>query len=236
MRFGRLCLSTHTLALCGALWSALGATKALADNPRGYQQPFIWTGSTFGVQGVYGRSTATWYKGLLDGTAEGEVDQKGINYGAFMGMNYQTPWGIVVGGQIAFARGHVDKSACSVSPGANCQTNLLWYATPAARLGYAWGNVLVYGKAGVGVLDLVHQLRDGPAIPFSNSRVAGFAPLYGVGVDYAVTNNLIVGLEYNRLNCDVRLNHFRDPTGAGVAGADIDVCVSDLRLKAGIKF
>jgi len=229
----RRCAAVFGMLL--SMWLC-GAGGALADDARLYQQPFVWTGTTFGLQGTYGMGNSTWYKGLLDGTPEGRVDYNGVNVGAFMGMTYQTAWGFVVGGELSFARGQTGKAACSIVAGANCVTNLDWYVTPSARLGYAWGNLLVYGKVGVGLLDLVHQLRDSAAVPFSNARSMSFAPLYGGGIDYALTSNVITGIEYNRVGCDVKLNHFNAPDGSGVAGADIDTCFSDVRVKLGIKY
>ena len=59
---------TLLLAFC----TLLGSTVTRADSAREYQQPFVWTGSTFGLQGIYGQGSATWYQGLLDGTPEGK--------------------------------------------------------------------------------------------------------------------------------------------------------------------
>lgn len=223
-----------------AVFTVLGARdRASADgptDPRDYQKPFTWTGVTFGVSGVYNGLRSTWYKGLLDGTPEGQVESRNVNVGGYVGANYQLPWNFVVGAELAFAKGTVGKSPCTVVAGANCQTNVDWTFIPSGKLGYAWNSVLVYGKYGFGLIDMQHQLRDSVAVPFSNGRSQSFAPVYGVGVDYAVTNNIIAGFEYNKFGCDVKMNHFITPAGAVVTGADIDTCMWDVRAKLGVKF
>ena len=250
MAIGRMLLMTNRMAhgplhaswrgtlaiLAGLAVHATGSSTASADSPHDYQKPFTWTGVTFGVSGVYNSAESTWYQGLLNGSPAGKVSSTNVNIGGYMGANYQLPWNLVVGAELAFAKGTAAKSPCSVVAGANCQTDIDWTFATTGKLGYSWNRVLVYGKYGFGLIDMQHQLRDAPTVRFSNGRSQSFAPVIGFGLDYAVTDNVIAGVEYNKFACDVKMNQFSTPAGVGVTGADIDTCLWDVRAKLGVKF
>ena len=76
--------------------------------------------------------------------------------------------------------------------------DLLTTITP--RLGYTFGQWLVYGKAGLaaGRVESVLTVNVDPGPPFV-LRERGWQVGWtaGLGVDYAITKNLMLGVEYN---------------------------------------
>jgi outer membrane immunogenic protein len=92
------------------------------------------------------------------------------------------------------------------------------------RLGYADGRWLAYAKAGVAnaQVDISYDDRFTGLSSSSSGRETGWTA--GIGIDYALTTNLFLGVEYNYL-------HFRaDATPpplpdipARIGDADIDI-------------
>jgi opacity protein-like surface antigen len=89
-----------------------------------------------------------------------------------------------------------------------------------AKAGYAANRVLFYGVLGY---SQVEWTIDNPA--FENFTTDGFA--YGLGIDYAATNRLTVGLEYLS----------RSTSGSSYnAGQDADIDLDTLSLRIGYQF
>jgi outer membrane immunogenic protein len=57
-----------------------------------------------------------------------------------------------------------------------------------SRLGYSFGNVLVYGTGGVSVTQIKYDLSPVGGVPLSTNN-ARIAPIFGAGVEYAFNNN-----------------------------------------------
>ncbi|MET3612062.1 outer membrane immunogenic protein [Rhizobium aquaticum] len=80
--------------------------------------------------------------------------------------------------------------------------NGMWYI--AGRLGYAVDRALPYVKLGYANSELNYtntRIADGVVVGQSSSRVGGF--LVGAGLDFALTDNWVVGGEYNFAKFDV---------------------------------
>jgi outer membrane immunogenic protein len=87
-----------------------------------------------------------------------------------------------------------------------------------ARLGYAANRVLVYGVLGYSQI----TFAEGPSDSFSVN-----GPAYGLGVDYAASDRLTIGLEYLARRTSGRF----DPPGR-----DYDLNVDTLSLRVGLRF
>jgi outer membrane immunogenic protein len=135
------------------------------------------------------------------GRVSHEVD--GWLAGGHLGFNQQ--FGRWVGGvEVSLSEGEVEGSSVNEIFGSDVATKTeidsLFLAT--VRLGYAFDRTLAYVKAGYASADV--NLRGagelGPAdVAFSSSeRQAGFT--LGGGFEYAFTNRVIFGLEYNRVD------------------------------------
>ncbi len=137
--------------------------------------------------------------------------------GGHIGYDYQIPtwnWfsssGVVIGLEGSIDGSSLSKSAVVDLPGAFGGSGTLTANTSAdiqgsirGRLGIAWDRVLFYGTGGVafGGITTNFELNavDAAGVPFflqtsrSNSRTGWTV---GGGIEYAVTNNWSVGVEY----------------------------------------
>nr|WP_255599337.1 outer membrane beta-barrel protein [Hasllibacter sp. MH4015] len=143
-------------------------------------EPYNWTGVTGGV--AYGSVTG---ESILSSLTTGAVQSRtGVSdetpTSAYVGVNYQHG-SFVIGGEITFT----DYSSTLDSNPANTFDNL---TEVRARLGYAFDRIHVYGTVGHAELDL----------NYIGAQALGTGTVYGLGAEYAVHDNVIVGLEYTQ--------------------------------------
>lgn len=108
-------------------------------------------------------------------------DIEGTSYGGFAGYNIQRS-NIVFGGEVGVSTGDV-QIAGSIFPEYTYDFNI----DLKARAGYAVGRALIFGEVGYG---MAHW---GGANTEDNN-LTGIS--YGIGVDYAITDRVFVGIEY----------------------------------------
>ena len=164
-------------------------------------------GNFFATQGLFGPDPTG---GSFTNSGNGGV------YGLHAGYNHQ--WGWLVGG-VELSVAMSDISARSFNPfGAQTDpnttsytNNVRWLGTLAPRVGFAWEQFLVYGKAGLAVARLSSQLNaynttTGCAIffvsgncSFSEERTH-LGVVVGGGIEYQFTRNLSIGVEYNYMD------------------------------------
>jgi outer membrane immunogenic protein len=105
--------------------------------------------------------------------------------------------------------------------------------TFTGRLGYADGRWLAYAKAGVASAQVDVTYRDSRtgATTSSDGRETGWTA--GVGIDYALTQNLFLGLEYNYV-------HFRSdvrpPPIPEAQFDDVDVDIQSVVVRLNYRF
>jgi outer membrane immunogenic protein len=126
-----------------------------------------------------------------------EYDVDGAVYGAFIGYNWQRNnivYGIEAGLNGTDFDGHTD---CGFIGLADCSRELSYYGTVVGRLGYAVNNFLFYGFGGVAWGEVETDVSiagfDIDALSEDTSHVGWTA---GVGLETALTQNFIVGIEY----------------------------------------
>jgi outer membrane immunogenic protein len=128
-------------------------------------------------------------------------EMDGTLAGGHLGFNHQ--FGRWVGGaEVSLSGGDVEGSSVNEltfgdsSALTRTEIDSLFLAT--VRLGYAWDRSLAYVKGGYASADV--KLRGAwEDFDFSSSeRHAGFT--VGAGFEYALTNRVILGLEYNRVD------------------------------------
>jgi outer membrane immunogenic protein len=162
-----------------ALSSVVVACAASAADmpPRPYYKPvpppYLWTGFYVGAHLGGG-----WFDPGFGGTAGGVVG------GGQIGYNFQAGnwvWG-----------GELEASGTSVSKnlGAVGSFNVDSVTTLTARGGYALDRWLIYGKAGVGWVDVS---ANGPNWGGWGTTTGG---VFGVGTEYALSRNWSAKLEY----------------------------------------
>jgi outer membrane immunogenic protein len=126
--------------------------------------------------------------------------------GGHLGFNHQIgPW--VGGAEVSLSGGDVEGSSVNGidiggSPEVLTRTEIDSLFLATVRLGYAWDRSLAYVKGGYASADVKLRATGEGALEdvgFSSSeRHAGFT--VGAGFEYALTNRVILGLEYNRVD------------------------------------
>ena len=199
------------VAYFGYDWSGfyLGGHAGMANASSSWTVPglgFITTGTIGVVQGDFIEHSATGFAG-------------GVHLG------WQKQWGNTVAGlEVAYTALNTDitshTSILDVPVARSTEVSNLVLVT--GRLGYANDNILAYAKGGYASAEVDFDLRIGaPAVVGAASdRDQGWTA--GVGLEYAIRDNIILGVEYNfvHLNVDSRT---LAPVGAIVRNADVDL-------------
>lgn len=151
-----------------------------------------WTGLYVGGQLGYGQSE----------TDDGAFDEEGATYGAQLGYNYDFGR-FVMGGEIAYVGTEIgDEDAGAEIDGV---------ATAKLRAGYDAGAFLPYVTAGYASAYTAEEFA-------GDDQFDGY--VYGAGVDYKVSENIIVGGE-------VLQHEFED---LGDSDVDLDATTAALRV------
>jgi outer membrane immunogenic protein len=216
------------LLAAGAVVAMCGANVAVAADlsrppppvkaPPFVPPPFTWTGFYLGgnlgfawaqhtvTDSIYGLSFDTARKDLFIG-------------GGQVGFNYQAGWfvGGVEGDFDGVANNGYTNSIGTIVPAVGdpiaVTSKHRWIATLAARLGMAANNWLFYGKVGGAWADnrfTVADVATGASINIGSNTRSGW--LAGAGIEWAITNNWTVKLEYDYLGLGSR--SFTIPVGA----------------------
>ena len=183
-------MKKYLLASVAALGLVAAGAASAADLPsrKGpvvapvYVPAFTWTGFYVGANAGYG-----WGNVNANGFANvGDLD--GFVGGGQVGYNYQM--GQFVVGLEADLQG-ADLSTGSTLGGVRVKTD--YFGTVRARVGVAFDRFMPYITGGWAYGNVKTSI---PALGFSsdNSHTGGWA--LGGGLEYAVTNNIVAGVEY----------------------------------------
>ena len=198
---------------------------------------FSWTGWYIGgnIGGGWGENTSSNVTlGGVDLNAAGldtsflNSKPNGIIGGAQIGYDWQVnhSWvaGVVADFQGANIQGSGGASASGFIPGfgpveasATATENLRYLGTVRGRLGWTTGNWMLYGSGGlaygsVNSTETVSVSGQGQTVDLSSAANSEtrFGWAGGVGVNYAMTQNWIVGVDY--LHYDLGRTSVTDPT------------------------
>ncbi|KRR23094.1 outer membrane protein [Bradyrhizobium retamae] len=245
------------LVLAASILAASAASAFAADMPaRIAKAPVVppvvtydWSGIYVGgaVGGAwhdtagnfYNVPSALWHTGNSD-TA--------LIYGGFAGIQKQ--WGNFVlgieGGYNALDNGFNTTagtgllgSGCALGVGFSCQSrvNDIWYI--GGRVGYAWNRFMVYGQGGYAQADIDTQtLVNATGATFDHAGASHGGWYAGVGAEYAVLDNLILGIDYKHYefdskqhNCNAALVLTCAPVNNRNVDADVDAVMARLSYK-----
>ena len=217
-----------TLASAGFLILLSGpalAADAGADLPM-TAPGFDWTGYYAGLQAGYG-----WGSSDISGT-EGEPFAASPDLdGGFVGGHVAGLWQFnqaVIGARAELNYSSVDGSAL-LDPGNFVGTDIKWFGSVNAEAGLAVNRWLIYGVGGVAFAGIETSQDAGPS--FAKTRTsAGWT--IGAGVDYALSNNMIVGAQYRYY--DFGKEHFDVPDD--FSDRDQDVKLHTLGVNFSYKF
>jgi outer membrane immunogenic protein len=200
-----------------SITSSLAADLAVRPPPLAAPPPVLvsantWTGLYVGGEfgGGWGHSQGTLDSGnrvFPPGFEFAPVNTSGVLGGVVLGYNYQIFGPVVIGVEGNFDWGNLQGSATSQSPIVPFSrtvdvTGNNWLANVSGRLGYAWNNVLLYGKGGVGWGSSPRTVTITNAAGLVQSTSldpdSGVArPLVGGGVEWAFAPNWSLKAEYD---------------------------------------
>jgi opacity protein-like surface antigen len=157
-------------------------------------KPYKWTGFYTGLQGSYNFGSTAWdfpdYGTRIDHSLNGGMG------GFLVGFNYQTPVNVVVGIESDINYGKITGSSSCPNPNWSCNSEVNLVGSTRFRLGYAINRVLPYIAVGVayGSAKLYSDdINAGLSVNTYNNYF-GWTP--SVGLEYAITKNLLARLEY----------------------------------------
>lgn len=201
-----ICRGHSTAALAIVVAASLGclAKPALAADLPAYKAPppalpalYSWSGFYLGAQVGYAWGRDHTYETLTSTGAftgfEWRYDMNGVVGGLFAGANYQV--GPTVFGLEADIEAAGNKGGFYDPPGAG-DTNIRWQGTVRGRLGFAADNVLFYATGGLAYADISHTYTEVFTPISETTRDIRVGWTAGVGIDYAVTQNLLARVEY----------------------------------------
>lgn len=188
---------------------------------------FSWTGFYVGVNGGYG-----WSKFTGTGTfGSDSVTAKGWLGGATVGYNYQ------IGRFVIGAEGDFDWANVKYDTPLFAGTLTLkndYFGTAAARFGYAFDRILVFGKVGGAWTRDKYDGNDGAGGTVSaTSNRTGW--MLGAGVEYAIWDNWSAKLEYDYLMFRGVTPNFTTGGGLTVVGTS-SVELKTQIVKAGLNY
>jgi outer membrane immunogenic protein len=233
-------------------WHFWLATSATAADLPGYIDVGVpvpgWTGFYAGLDGGYGSGTGNQTAGVgspdfnppfsTNAGPPGTLASININGGIFgghAGYNYQiSNWVLSLETSVAWTDISGDAQLPVVFPGfggvhgtQSYSTDVKWQATTTPRVGFAWNNWLIYGKAGLaaGEVDVSTARIAGSAIvPHFGASIAATQQrvgwTVGVGTEWAMTQNWIFGVEYDYLDFGTQNYAGEGINNAGVGAFD----------------
>ncbi|MBI3705307.1 MAG: porin family protein [Rhizobiales bacterium] len=234
----RYALSLVPASLVFAIGIAIGSHASLAAE-RALKAPAPaaadnWSGFYVGGHLGYGWSAANWTNvensqgvgGFGDSVPPDSFNHRlsGVIGGGQIGFNYQRgAW--VFGLEALLAGSSIKGDHASTFGAADDQltARIDTLVLGTGRLGYAWDRLLAYGKAGVAAARIRASVSDavGPNTGSGSDAAWQYRPTFGLGLEYGITANVSVAVEYNYIRLGTRTYQLGDATGRYAWDIDI---------------
>ena len=197
----------HRLTLASAGFLTALAAPAFAADPT-VDLPmtapgFDWTGYYAGLQAGYG-----WGQSDITGTDGGPFSVTPDINGGFVGGHVAGLWQFdqaVIGAEADLNYASINGTA-EAGPGNVFGTDIKWFGSVNAKAGYAMDRVLVYGIGGIAFAGIETSQAAGTAFASTRTSVGWTV---GAGVDYALTDQFVLGAQYRYY--DFGSEHFDAP-------------------------
>ena len=246
-----LCGFRHALRLAGAamMGAAVLAPSASARSPADDYQPYVpsgffvldwsgpYVGGNLGLAHSSAEATETVFPDDLFFFDAENYDQSQSSVTGGVQAGWQKQWGkMVLGGELGFSLLHYATTKPSpIIDGLDRSVEVRDILSLTGRAGYADGRWLAYIKGGLvnAEVDVSYLDEVTGAATSSNGRETGWTA--GIGIDYALTPNLFLGVEYNYL-------HFRadvlPPPIPDVPAEfdDVDVDIQNIVVRLNYRF
>lgn len=130
----------------------------------------------------------------FDNFSDASATGKGFLGGIYAGANFDIGNNVIMGADLDFTAGSTKAPENNTGYNAFATTQARWTGAARARLGYAVNRFLPYIAGGVAIGSFKDTLTT-PLSEFKSEKIrAGWT--IGGGVDYAVTDNVILRAEY----------------------------------------
>ncbi len=249
------CLAARAGALL--ILSAAGGQALAADLPykaprAAAPAPWSWSGLYGGIHGGYGWGDNSYsfapgagFVNTFAPTIGGGSFSSGMSGGIFGGhLGFNQQYGnLVVGLEGAFDWTGLNSLVTQpftpliVPMTATYRTDLEWAASITPRLGFSSQNWLFYVKGGLAAGQVNSDLYNTNAPTRYQEREVHIGWTAGAGVEYALTPNWIVGLEYNYY--DLGSQHYGVRSAPGLFGQrgayDVDLTYSTVLARLSYK-
>ena len=210
-----------------------------------YAPAFSWTGTYVGanVGGVWGKfdvnpTTTDNLTGVVGAPGVMSINNSSVIGGLQAGYNWQiSQW--VLGLEQDYQLTGLKQTATFAAPaglflaGDSMAVKTDYLAATRVKLGMAWDRALIYAAGGLetGEFDVsstyVSRGPGGsPAIGFTDANKLHFGFNLGAGIDYAVTNNVFIGVEYRYLDLGKETYNLGAFTPAGAPAQTVSNTVS----------
>ena len=177
-------------ALAFSTSAAMAADMAVKAPPPPIEPPFTWAGGYLGLNGGWAQDhTSTTLINFVQPSGRGWLA------GGHGGINFQTGQ-FVYGMEIDGDYLRVNASSPCFNAAFTCNTSLQDQVSIRARGGLAIDHFLLYATGGLALSNYngnTTLIATNAVFPASSARTGWIA---GVGAEYAVTRNWIVGIEY----------------------------------------
>jgi outer membrane immunogenic protein len=233
-----------------ALATAIVGPVSAADmtmpfNAPSYAPAFSWTGTYVGanVGGVRGKfdvspTTTDNITGAVGAPGVMGINNSGVIGGFQAGYNWQIgQW--VLGLEQDYQFTGLKQTASFAVPaglflaGDSMAVKTDYLAATRVRLGMAWDRALIYAAGGLetGEFDVTSTyvargIGGSPALGFTDANKLHFGFNVGAGIDYAVTNNVFIGVEYRYLDLGKETYNLGAFTPAGLPAQTVSSTVS----------
>jgi outer membrane immunogenic protein len=211
-------------ALSGLLAFTGAASAADAFVDPGYD----WSGAYVGATLGYGFGDSEFDFAPAAGLNQGDYNIDGFLGGGQIGYNFQMDQ-FVFGPEVSYWGSDVSGTGPDVFPNQEGKTDVNWLAMFNARLGISHERWLGYVTGGYALGEVDYALIVGGAT-FLESSKSHDGWNIGVGVEHALTDNFIVGVEYRFI--DLGNETHSDPLG----DHNIDAEIHSAMLRASWKF
>jgi outer membrane immunogenic protein len=230
---------------------AVSTTSAYADVYKAPRAVAVvatcdWSGGYVGVDTGLAASRTRWGFPLADPEEGGRLRYFDYNAGdrfttndrgwvgsVHGGYNFPTNSRLVAGIEVSYTGGNLEKRQTSrFDPNDSFTTEINHLIEVKGRLGYSWGCLMTYAKFGyaTGRVETSAVGFTNTALPIIGVEKSDWRQGYtaGAGVEYMITRNIVIGLEYDWINLrdstertQILFATTRTPTGSTIT-RDID--------------
>jgi outer membrane immunogenic protein len=228
------------LATIGVIALCLLASSAQAADSK-----YDWSGIYLGASAGYAWGNQDWtFKGdqfWADDGDEGSLTPCQFDAGGHIGAQYQWRW-LVLGGEAGIYKGpyRKDSQASPFYPTEDEWTaDISLIAKGTGRVGFAFKRLLTYVKGGYagGLVDTRVKYNVGTGVISRDERTLEWHNGWtaGGGIEYAITNHVIIGAEYNYIDLGSQTHTF-EPVGSDTFNAKVNAIVHQALFRLSFKF